>query len=100
MKFAVASAIFSLAALALALAVKGLAAPLALPVYVSLAAIDVALFVLGLRDAAAALDIAAGEWEAAELKSVRALLVVLFFMSIVVLGYLILAHVAPSVFAA
>jgi hypothetical protein len=41
-----------------------------------------------------------GEWEAAELKSVRALLVVMFAMSVVVLGYLIVAHIAPTVFAA
>jgi len=99
-KFAVASVIFSLAALVAALAAKSLAAPLALPIYVALAAIDIALFLLGIRDAAAALDIVTGEWEAAELKSVRALLVVMFAMSLVVLGYLIVAHIAPAVFAA
>jgi hypothetical protein len=53
-KFAVASVIFSLAALVAALAAKSLAAPLALPIYVALAAIDIALFLLGIRDAAAA----------------------------------------------
>ncbi|MEL9989837.1 MAG: hypothetical protein QXP98_04265 [Thermoproteus sp.] len=98
MKFATASILFSLVAFASALILRGVSAPQVLPVYLLLAVIDVVLFVLGRRDAAASLDIAANEREAAELKALMALLIVLFVLSIIALGYSIVSHIAPSVF--
>ncbi len=99
MRFAIASILFSLAAFVAAWALKGLTSATALPIYFSLAAIDVVLFILGRRDAAAALDLASAEWEVAELKALMGLLIALFVMSIIALGYLIVLHVTPSIFA-
>lgn len=99
MKFATASVLFSLAAFVVAWALKGLPPGLALPLYVSLTVVDVVLFVLGRRDAAAALDIASAEWEAAELKALMGLLIALFILSITALGYLIILYTAPSALA-
>ncbi|CCC81682.1 hypothetical protein [Thermoproteus tenax] len=96
MKFAAASVLFSLIAFALALVMSMPRTPWDLPILAFLAIIDAALFVLGRRDVSAMLDIAASEWEAAELRALMALTISFFALSALSLGYAILAHVAPS----
>ncbi len=100
MKFATASILFSLVAFVAAWALRESPSSLALPLYVFLSIVDVVLFLLGKKDAAAALDMASAEWEIAELKALMGLLVALFVLSIIALGYLIVVYAAPSVFTA
>jgi hypothetical protein len=95
MKYALASAIFSTAATIVAAELQGLG-PAAMPAMVFMLAIDVVLFFLGRRDASSMADLAANEVEAAEYKALVMLVVLLFALSVLSMGYFLVAELAPG----
>ncbi|MBP1449976.1 MAG: hypothetical protein JZD41_08280 [Thermoproteus sp.] len=98
MRYALASAIFSIATTSASALLGGSKSPLSAPMIVSLLVIDVILFVLGRRDASSMVDFAANEVEAAEYKALLLLVILLFAVSVVAAGYFLLAVLVPTIF--